>query len=111
MSLLALTHLSDCPQRPTRDRLKLLDQDGGIVIFPNPTKGEMTLVVNDVKGKHVGFSILNLLGQTVHCQPSFCSEHDRFQAVVSIPNLPEGSYWLRLQSGEKIKYQKIAIVK
>ena len=102
----------DCPlQRPTRDRLNLLDQNGGIAIFPNPTRGDITLVVDDVKGKYVGFSILNLLGQTMHSQPSVFSEYERLQAVISIPNLPEGGYWLRLQSGGKIKHQKIVIVK
>lgn len=99
-----------CPQqRFAKDRLNIIGQDG-VSVFPNPNNGEMTLVVTGTKGNQVGFSILNLLGQTIQNQPSVFSDNDRFQALINIPNLPIGTYWVRVQNGEKTSFHKIAII-
>ncbi|MFN0214140.1 MAG: T9SS type A sorting domain-containing protein [Saprospiraceae bacterium] len=100
-----------CPQeRPVKDRLYAHNRDG-IAVFPNPNNGTMTLIINDAKGSYVGFSILNTLGQTIHNQPSIFSASDYFQILINIPNLPEGTYWIKVQNGEKTAFQKICILK
>ncbi len=71
----------------------------------------MTLIVTDAKGHHVGFSMLNIFGQTIQNQTSVFCENDLFQAIIDAPNLPDGTYWARVQNGEKITFQKIFIVK
>ncbi len=64
-----------------------------LVLYPNPTNYELTLVNESIIAKAESLSILNLLGQNVHFQP--------FQKTIDVSSLPTGIYFylLRLNNG------------
>ena len=101
---------NSCPQRPSRSRFDS-GSDKTVAVFPNPNTGEMTLIINDAKENNIGISLINPLGQTLFSQPDIFSEGDHFQSKIGMPNLPEGTYWLKVQNGEKLSFKKIFIVK
>ena len=76
------------------------DFDSEIQIYPNPTKDQIFVKTeNEIEL----YKIFNTLGQLV--------KSDSFENVISISDLPEGSYSILFKNGEKLSNKKFMVIK
>jgi hypothetical protein len=77
-------------------------------VFPNPTSDQLTLRFKG-KTEHVAeVQVFNVMGQLVRRQAVNVSEGPNV-SVVPVRDLPEGSYFLRLQSGDLQREAKFIV--
>jgi photosystem II stability/assembly factor-like uncharacterized protein len=74
-------------------------------IYPNPATNQITIEFDLAETKNIFIEIKNVLGQTVQTiSNSFSQGTNKIEIDVS--NFSEGIYFVQLQSGNKIVYQK-----
>lgn len=75
-------------------------------IYPNPSKGRLTLIMPQLKGHDVRLQVLDLAGRVLHNQVSKgCSS----SMELDVGGLPNGVYLLRLNLPDKTITEKIII--
>lgn len=77
----------------------------GFQMYPNPTSGEINLILNKTPDKNSLLEIINLQGQVVLAQKLNIQKRIR----LSLDNLAKGIYLARITSEENIRSQKIKI--
>jgi len=81
------------------------DKPLALNIFPNPNKGLFTISFTDASEENVKFCVQNLLGETIYMSNTATNKE------VNLPNLISGTYFVYLQTADKIYTQKIIIAK
>jgi hypothetical protein len=77
--------------------------DRAIVIYPNPTKGILTVEIPDYQSTiPVGFLLTNLSGQAI-----FSGKSETGSQTIDLSRQPAGIYLLRLSIGEESTVWKI----
>lgn len=84
--------------------------------FPNPFSANVLFTARTDRQMELGFSIYNLLGQSVFSQPSSrysAGEHRFFWNGQDAAGrrLPSGLYFLRFRAGEEILLKKVVLLR
>ena len=75
-----------------------------LIIYPNPTNGQIELLLNDDKEKVSSIEVYNILGEIVYYSASY-------QSVIDLSDIPNGTYFLRLNLISKTIIRKIILEK
>jgi hypothetical protein len=77
-------------------------------VFPNPNQGSFTIkgIAND--NTQIGIDVVNTLGQTIYHDVT-TALNGNIEKLISLPDVPKGVYYLRLNTGEAIKTHKLLI--
>lgn len=75
-------------------------RNAGFEIFPNPSKGEVTLKGSNLNGKKVSIALYNMLGQQVAAE-NVSVANGSFVKEMDWSGLPKGIYEVRIQSEGK----------
>lgn len=67
------------------------------------------MIVKNLPAEEFKVSIFNPLGELLHMRPSGRLSED--QTLIELPDLPNGIYWLHLQSDEQVISGKIMIAR
>ena len=89
--------------------IKDVEFDNSVRILPNPSNGNINITVNDVEG-NITITLYNLIGETVK---SFATTESSsvFNKNMDLSNLANGTYMVKIQSGNKIATKKLVITK
>jgi PKD repeat protein len=77
-------------------------------LYPNPNDGVFTVEMTGPKSETVSFSLYNAIGQLIQTEKADFGA-GTLKHAVHYGNLPAAVYTLRVQSGEKSAYVKVAI--
>ena len=75
-------------------------------VFPNPSSGKISVLVEMEGSADVSLSVMNMLGQQVLSTPSE-QVWGRQRLEMDLGSLPEGAYLLRIVSGDRIVSKRI----
>ncbi|MEA5458262.1 T9SS type A sorting domain-containing protein [Arcicella sp. LKC2W] len=75
-------------------------------VFPVPTQEDVTIQLLTDKPEKMEWTLSNISGGIVQSEIS-ANKSSKHEANISLKNLPEGTYLLRIQAGEKSLYRKI----
>ncbi len=87
--------------------IKEVESGSFIDVYPNPNHGKFMLKLGIEEGKLVDVEIMNIQGKIVY--------RDRIEVSstreesIDISNIPSGLYFIRVTSGDQVKYKKILI--
>lgn len=84
--------------------------DETVSIYPNPAVNDLYLEVNALKQTEIELNILNLLGQAI-VRERVTLEQGINKHAVSLPELEEGLYIVRINSGDENYMKKLVIKK
>lgn len=76
---------------------KVFSED--VMVFPNPSNGELFFKLNDNHTTDIGFSVYNMMGSSVM--------KGRTKDKISLLNIPSGFYLIELEINQKFKVFKI----
>lgn len=82
-------------------------QNGNMLIYPNPTGGNLTVQVSDLKGEDVRIVVFDLLGQSVIDRKKG-ENYGTLQESLDLSNLSNGVYLVMVQVGNRsVMTQKV----
>ena len=82
--------------------------NNSVVLFPNPTKGTVTLDLQNFKGSINQINILNLQGQVITAL-SDIQQEERIQFSVS--DFASGVYFIQIQTANGVLSKKLILEK
>lgn len=77
-------------------------------IYPNPGNGQFNLQLSGLNNEMVQADVFNLTGAMVH-SVQYSTSDGVVAATLDLNHLPEGSYFLRLTSGEQVFMEQLMI--
>ncbi|PHI21726.1 peptidase S8 [Lewinellaceae bacterium SD302] len=77
-----------------------------VELFPNPTRGELNLIVPSVGSQSVDLQLINSVGQTVSRQRA---ERNGGSYRLNVSTYPSGIYYLRISAGERFAIKKVIV--
>lgn len=81
--------------------------DHSFEVFPNPSNGNFTIKAKSGYGKNTSIGLYNFLGtEIMHVE-----KVERFPYDLNLNNLPDGTYFIKLKSGNDFVTKKILITK
>ncbi|MBM3435694.1 MAG: T9SS type A sorting domain-containing protein [Bacteroidetes bacterium] len=84
--------------------------DGLINLYPNPAKGMLTLELKSAKSGEVRVSIIDFIGKVVFDESYLFSQGVDTKSI-NLNNIPDGLYFIRLNSGDNSYSKKLIISK
>ena len=85
----------------------IMPAEGTFTIYPNPGEGRMTLTAAGLKGP-IGLEVINVHGQVVYLEDLGTQENILIKSL-DLDALPEGVYFLRIISDERVQVKKVII--
>ena len=70
---------------------------GGVKVFPNPTKGIFSVVLNQYDGKQTTLDVYNLLGEKVYSSPLFSEKSE-----INVGVQPTGIYFYKVTNSNAV---------
>ena len=83
-----------------------------IKIYPNPTKGVVNLEIENIGKESLMVEIINLNGQVIYhknFKPVRFSKPNRFVEEIDLSSYPKGIYFVKVQSNELVKVEKMIL--
>ena len=84
-----------------------LEGQAELFLFPNPSSGTFSVALNEIENSTVTLTLLNALGQPVLNYEA--AVNGQFVKQFDVSELPDGSYYLRLKSGEQ-QFERTVII-
>ena len=83
-------------------------------VFPNPTAGILNIGIPGDMNKNVNVTIYNVLGEIVYTAQqselkTLKATNGRLQYSVDLGHLSDGSYLLKVQSGDKLFMEQVIL--
>jgi hypothetical protein len=88
-------------QRPGAD-------DKTLLVYPNPSTGIIHLTINNLEGKKVELSILNVIGSVVY-RETVNELNDRYTKTLDLSKFANGLYYVKLESATTSQMCKLVI--
>jgi hypothetical protein len=76
------------------------------IVYPNPTKNNITIAFDSVVNNDVAISIIDILGRTV-IKNKYSSLNNRFNETISLSSLNNGVYLISIKQGNKTITKKM----
>jgi len=80
-----------------------------IDLFPQPSKGNLNLKIDQVMNKTIGFKIYNLQGHMIQEETAIENTLPSYDKQINVSHLPTGLYWISLQIDKYTLSRKISI--
>ena len=87
-----------------------LIQADELALYPNPTRKELTLQFNAQRVQIQGLLLMNSAGQAVaDLAVPFYQKQSEVKMMLSLPDLPPGTYWLAIQTQSNTLHKPVVI--
>ena len=79
-----------------------------LVVYPNPSTGIVHLTINNLQGKKVELSVLNVIGSVMY-RETLTELNDRYTKMLDLSKFANGLYYVRLESDNTSQMCKLVI--
>jgi hypothetical protein len=87
--------------KPSEDNKTLL-------VYPNPSTGIVHLTINNLQGKKVTLSVLNVIGSVMY-RETLTEMNERYTKMLDLSKFANGLYYVRLESDNTSQMCKLVI--
>ena len=84
------------------------DESKTLLVYPNPSTGIVHLTINNLQGKRVELSVLNVIG-TVMYRETVTELNDRYTKMLDLSKFANGLYYVRLEAESTSQMCKLVI--
>ncbi|MDQ2793924.1 MAG: T9SS type A sorting domain-containing protein [Bacteroidota bacterium] len=84
------------------------DESKTLLVYPNPSTGIVHLTINNLQGKKVELSVLNVIG-TVMYHETVTELNDRYTKMLDLSKFANGLYYVRLEAENTSQMCKLVI--
>lgn len=84
------------------------DENKTLLVYPNPSTGIVHLTINNLQGKKVELSVLNVIG-TVMYHETVTELNDRYTKMLDLSKFANGLYYVRLEAENTSQMCKLVI--
>lgn len=85
-----------------------IENTASLKFYPNPTRGQINIEVDNLKNEDISVIITNYSGQMIF-NKHYGSTAGRIQDIIDLKDKSKGVYFLRFQSGKTILTEKIVL--
>jgi len=82
--------------------------DKTLLVYPNPSTGIVHLTINNLEGKKVELSVLNVIGSVMYHE-TLTELNDRFSKTLDLSKFANGLYYVRLEADNTSQMCKLVI--
>jgi hypothetical protein len=79
-----------------------------LVVYPNPSTGIVHLTINNLQGKKVEVSVLNVIGSVMYHE-TLTELNDRYTKMLDLSKFANGLYYVRLEADNTSQMCKLVI--
>ena len=76
-------------------------------VYPNPSNGKFTVVVNSVKAQDLRIELVSISGEVIYSNTH--QNVTKFNSEIDVTEYAKGIYYLRVNNGETVKIEKVVI--
>ncbi|MDO7877662.1 T9SS type A sorting domain-containing protein [Hymenobacter sp. ASUV-10] len=85
-----------------------ITSDDKLVIYPNPSTGIVHLTINNLEGKKVELTVLNVIGSVMY-RETLTELNDRYTKTLDLSKFANGLYYVKLESATYNQMSKLVI--
>ena len=82
--------------------------DKVLLVYPNPSTGIVHLTINNLQGKKVELSVLNVIGSVLYHE-TVTELNDKYSRTLDLSKFANGLYYVRLESDNASQMCKLVI--
>ena len=82
--------------------------DKTLLVYPNPSTGIVHLTINNLQGKKVELSVLNVIGSVMYHE-TLTEMNDRYTKMLDLSKFANGLYYVRLEADNSSQICKLVI--
>jgi hypothetical protein len=82
--------------------------DRTLLVYPNPSTGIVHLTINNLQGKKVELSVLNVIGSVMY-RETLTEMNDRYSKMLDLSKFANGLYYVRLEADNTSQMCKLVI--
>ena len=82
--------------------------DKTLLVYPNPSTGIVHLTINNLQGKKVELSVLNVIGSVMYHE-TLTEMNDRYTKMLDLSRFANGLYYVRLEADNTSQICKLVI--
>lgn len=82
--------------------------DKTLLVYPNPSTGIVHLTINNLQGKRVELSVLNVIGSVLYHE-TVTEFNDKYSRTLDLSKFANGLYYVRLESENTSQMCKLVI--
>lgn len=82
--------------------------DKTLLVYPNPSTGIVHLTINNLQGKKVQLSVLNVIGSVMY-RETLTEMNDRYTKMLDLSKFANGLYYVRLEADNTSQMCKLVI--
>ena len=82
--------------------------DKTLLVYPNPSTGIVHLTINNLQGKRVELSVLNVIGSVLYHE-TVTEFNDKYSRTLDLSKFANGLYYVRLESDNTSQMCKLVI--
>ena len=82
--------------------------DKTLLVYPNPSTGIVHLTINNLQGKKVQLSVLNVIGSVMY-RETLTEMNDRYTKMLDLTKFANGLYYVRLEADNTSQMCKLVI--
>ncbi|HEX8504736.1 MAG TPA: T9SS type A sorting domain-containing protein [Hymenobacter sp.] len=82
--------------------------DRTLLVYPNPSTGIVHLTINNLQGKKVELSVLNVIGSVMY-RETLTEMNDRYTKMLDLSKFANGLYYVRLEADNTSQMTKLVI--
>ncbi|GAC1377343.1 MAG: hypothetical protein NVSMB30_24090 [Hymenobacter sp.] len=82
--------------------------DKTLLVYPNPSTGIVHLTINNLQGKKVELSVLNVIGSVMYHE-TLTELNDRYSETLDLSRFANGLYYVRLEADNTSQMCKLVI--
>ncbi|MFC6222770.1 T9SS type A sorting domain-containing protein [Hymenobacter artigasi] len=82
--------------------------DKNLLVYPNPSTGIVHLTINNLQGKKVELSVLNVIGSVLYHE-TVTEFNDKYSRTLDLSKFANGLYYVRLESDNTSQMCKLVI--
>ncbi|MBD2767499.1 T9SS type A sorting domain-containing protein [Hymenobacter sp. BT664] len=79
-----------------------------LLVYPNPSTGIVHLTINNLQGKKVELSVLNVIGSVMY-RETLSEMNDRYTKILDLSKFANGLYYVRLEADNTSQMCKLVI--
>ena len=87
---------------------KPTDDNKTLLVYPNPSTGIVHLTINNLQGKKVELSVLNVIGSVLYHE-TVTELNDKYSRTLDLSKFANGLYYVRLESDNTSQMCKLVI--
>jgi hypothetical protein len=92
----------------TGQQAKPGDEGRTLLVYPNPSTGIVHLTINNLQGKKVELSVLNVIGSVMYHE-TLTELNDRYTKMLDLSKFANGLYYVRLEADNSSQMCKLVI--